>query len=131
MAAYKENNTPFADAMKDVEELFGLKMEGEEGDKLVLTDYEIQRLQDAYELALSAEETEYTQEQYVLYGTYNPFSVTVTHILNNKSGIDFTSFSHTGLPVAVFADGNGAEDFGGYYDNTDIYNKLANLLNVQ
>ena len=55
----------------------------------------------------------------------------MTHILNNKSGIDFTSFSHTGLPVAVFADGNGAEDFGGYYDNTDIYNKLANLLNVQ
>lgn len=131
VAAYKENNTPFADAMKDVEELFGLKMEGEEGDKLVLTDYEIQRLQDAYELALSTEETEYTQEQYVLYGTYNPFSVTVTHILNNKSGIDFTSFSHIGLPVAVFADGNGAEDFGGYYDNTDIYNKLANLLNVQ
>ena len=59
------------------------------------------------------------------------FRSTVTHILNNKSGIDFTSFSHTGLPVAVFADGNGAEDFGGYYDNTDIYNKLANLLNVQ
>ena len=72
----------------------------------------------------------YTQEQYVLYGEYNPFSVTVTHILNNKSGIDFTSFSHTGLPVAVFAEGVGADAFGGYYDNTEIYEKMASLLEV-
>ena len=118
--------------MKDVEELFGLKMEGEEDDRLVLTEYEVERLRTAYELAMSDySSSDYTQEQYVLYGTYNPFSVTVTHILNNKSGIDFTSYSHTGLPVAVFADGVGAEDFSGYYDNTDIYNKLAALVDVQ
>lgn len=131
VASYKENKTPFETAMADVEELFGLKMEGEEGDRLLLTEYEIQRLKDAYELAISDEESEYTQEQYVLYGTYNPFSVTVTHILNNKSGIDFTSYSHTGLPVAVFADGVGCEAFNGYYDNTEIYNKLASLLEVK
>ena len=118
--------------MKDVEELFGLKMEGEEGDRLVLTEYETERLKTAYDLIMSDYSTEdYTQEQYVLYGTYNPFSVTVTHILNNKSGIDFTSYSHTGLPVAVFADGACAENFGGYYDNTDIYNKLAAILEVK
>lgn len=130
--AYKENGTSFEDAMKDVEALFGLKMSGEEDDRLVLTEYEIQRLRTAYNLVLSGYDSkEYTQEQYVLYGTYNPFSVTVTHILNNKSGVDFTSYSHTGLPVAVFADGIGAEKFGGYYDNTDIFNKLAALLNVK
>ena len=130
VAKYKENGTSFEDAMVDVEALFGLKLEGEEGDKLVLTDYEVQRLKDAYELAMG-DGTEYTQEQYVLYGSYNCFSVTVTHILNNKSGIDFASYSHTGLPVAVFADGNGADDFKGYYDNTQIYAKLANMLEVQ
>lgn len=130
--SYKENGTSFEDAMKDVEELFGLKMEGEEGDRLVLTEYETERLKTAYDLIMSDYSTEdYTQEQYVLYGTYNPFSVTVTHILNNKSGIDFTSYSHTGLPVAVFADGACAENFGGYYDNTDIYNKLAAILEVK
>ncbi|MBQ7801169.1 MAG: alkaline phosphatase [Oscillospiraceae bacterium] len=129
---YKENQTSFEDAMKDVEALFGLKLEGEEDDRLVLTEYETQRLRTAYELAISDySSSDYTQEQYVLYGTYNPFSVTITHILNNKSGIDFTSYSHTGLPVAVFADGVGAEDFGGYYDNTDIFNKLAALVDVQ
>lgn len=129
---YKENQTSFEDAMKDVETLFGLKMKGEEGDRLVLTEYEVERLRNAYELIMTDYDADnFTQEQYVLYGTYNPFSVTVTHILNNKSGVDFTSYSHTGLPVAVFADGVGAEDFGGYYDNTDIYNKLAAILEVK
>lgn len=129
---YKENGTSFEDAMKDVETLFGLKLTGAENDRLVLTEYETKRLRTAYELIMSDYKVaDYTQEQYVLYGGYNPFSVTVTHILNNKSGVDFTSYSHTGLPVAVFADGVGAEDFGGYYDNTDIFNKLAKLLAVK
>ena len=132
VAAYKENGTSFEDAMKDVEKLFGLKLSGEETDRLVLTDYEVQRLRAAYDLAMSdTSSDDYTQEQYVLYGTYNPFSVTVTHILNNKSGVDFTSYSHTGLPVAVFADGNGADAFTGYYDNTEIYQKMASLVGVQ
>ena len=132
VAKYKANKTPFETAMKDVEKLFGLKMSGSADDKLVLTDYEIQRLKTAYELAMTDYDSDqYTQEQYVLYGTYNPFSVTVTHILNNKSGVDFSSYSHTGLPVAVFAQGAGAENFGGYYDNTAIYTKLADMLRVK
>ena len=45
--------------------------------------------------------------------------------------MDFTSYSHTGLPVAVFADGNGADVFTGYYDNTEIYQKMASLVGVQ
>lgn len=132
VASYKENKTSFEDAMKDMETLFGLKTQGEEGDALVLTEYELQKLQDAYELAMSDYAPgAYSQEEYILYGSYNPFSVTVTHILNNKSGISFSSYAHTGLPVAVFADGAGAENFGGYYDNTEIYNKLSSLLSVK
>lgn len=132
IAKYKENNTSFEDAMKDVEELFGLKLSGDENDRLTLTDHEVKRLKDAYELSMTEYDSEkYSQEQYVLYGTYNPFSVTITHILNNKSGIDFTSYSHTGLPVGVFADGVGSENFDGYYDNTDIFHKMADLLDVK
>ena len=132
VAAYKENGTSFEDAMKDVEKLFGLKLQGKDDDRLVLTDYEQQRLRTAYKLAMSdTKSSDYTQEQYVLYGTYNPFSVTVTHILNNKSGVDFTSYSHTGLPVAVFAQGAGADSFTGYYDNTEIYQKMAALVSVK
>ena len=129
---YKENHTSFEDAMKDVEKLFGLKLSGDQNDRLVLTDYEVQRLRTAYEFAMTDPDVEeYTQEQYVLYGTYNPFSVTVTHILNNKAGVDFTSYFHTGLPVAVFANGAGEDAFNGYYDNTEIYQKMASLLEVK
>ena len=132
VAAYKENKTSFEDVMADVTELFGLKTEGEEGDKLVLTDYELELLRTAYEKSVNGTETGYAaQAEYVLYGTYEPLSVTLTHIINNKSGISFTSYSHTGLPVAVLAQGVGSETFGGYYDNTDVYNKLAALLEIQ
>ena len=132
VAEYKANGTSFEEVLADIEELFGLKTEGEEGDKLVLTEYEIETLRAAYEKSVNGTATSsYEQEEYVLYGTYEPLSVTITHIINNKSGVSFTSYSHTGLPVAVFADGVGADEFNGYYDNTDIYNKLADMLGVE
>ena len=131
VAKYKENKTSFEDVLKDVEALFGLKTQGEEGDKLVLTAYELEQLRAAYEKSVNGTAaSQYEQEEYVLYGTYEPLSVTITHIINNKSGISFTSYSHTGLPVAVLAQGVGADTFNGYYDNTQVYEKMAALLGI-
>ena len=132
VAAYKENKTSFADVLKDIEALFGLKTQGAEDDKLVLTVYEQEQLKMAYEKSINEKATgEDAQAEYVMYGTYEPLTVTITHILNNKSGVSFTSYSHTGLPVAVLAEGVNAEVFDGYYDNTEIYNKLAQMLSIQ
>ena len=132
VASYKENGTSFEEVLADIETLFGLKTEGDEDDKLVLTAYEQEQLRVAYEKSINGTETgEDAQAEYVMYGTYEPLTVTITHILNNKSGVSFTSYSHTGLPVAVFAEGVNAEVFNGCYDNTDIYNKLAEMLNIQ
>ncbi|MFQ9916592.1 MAG: alkaline phosphatase [Flavonifractor plautii] len=126
VASYKANKTPFETVLADIEKLFGLKAQGEEGDKLVLTAYEMEQLRAAYEKSINGTaSSQYDQAEYVLYGTYEPLSVTITHIINNKSGISFTSYSHTGLPVAVLAEGAGSEMFNGYYDNTDIHHKLA------
>ena len=131
VAAYKENQTAYEDVLKDIETLFGLKVVGSEDDKLVLTAYEQTQLKTAYEKSIHGKETgEDAQREYVMYGTYEPLTVTITHILNNKSGVSFTSYSHTGLPVAVLAQGVNAEVFNGYYDNTAIYTKLAYRLNV-
>ena len=131
VASYKENKTSFDAVMADVTKLFGLKLEGEEGDKLVLTDYEVEKLKGAYEKSINGTTTsQYEQEETVLYGTYEPLTVTLTHIINNKAGINFSSYSHTGLPVAVLAEGVGSDVFNGYYDNTDIYNKLAEMLEI-
>lgn len=132
ITSYKEEGVSFEKAMDDVEELFGLKVEGKKEDRLLLTAYEIEKLKTAYELSMEGYNyAEYTQEQKILYGTYDPFTVTITHILSNKSGVDFTSYNHTGLPVAVFADGVGAESFDGYYDNTEIFKKFVDLLDVK
>ncbi len=131
---YVEENTSFETVMQHVKALFGLMApndpEATEDSKLVLTDYEYGLLEAAYQKTMSLSDTEPTQEEYVLYGTYEPISVTITHLLNNKSGIHFSSYAHTGLPVAVFAQGEGSGMFEGYYDNTQIYHKLAGLLQI-
>lgn len=122
--------------MEDVKNEFGLMLPGDadaaKNPNLVLTDYEVDKLKTAYQKTLNMKDGEkLSQSEYVLYGSYEPFSVTVTHILNNKSGINFASYAHTGLPVPVFAKGLGSSDFEGYYDNTDIYDKMAALLQVK
>jgi alkaline phosphatase len=58
---------------------------------------------------LPEEERTETEESAVLYGGYDPLSVTLTHLINNKAGIGWTSYAHTGTPVAVYAMGAGAE----------------------
>ena len=152
VSGYKENKTDFETVMKDVTELFGLQVpartdsettqqkdsadqhpESDNDGALVMTEYEYGQLKTAYETTMSrtGEEAEFAQDEYIRYGSYEPLTVTITHILNNKSGINFGSYAHTGLPVEVLVQGVGAESFDGYYDNTDIYSKMAALLGVQ
>lgn len=135
VAKYKENSTDFNTVLADVQNLFGLvspeNASQAKDEKLVLTDYELNKLKTAYDKTMAASSEELSQEEYVLYGSYEPLTVTITHILNNKSGVNFASYSHTGLPVEVCAMGAGQDLFEGYYDNTDIYNNLANLTGVK
>lgn len=133
VSAYKKNGTSFEAVMKDVEKLFGLKMPGADGSNknggLVLTDYELSRIKTAYEKTIKNDNNR-SQMEYDIYGTYEPLTITITHILNAKSGLGWTSNSHTGLPVPVFALGAGQEEFKGFYDNTEIYKKLEKLTKV-
>lgn len=133
VSAYKKNGTSFEAVMKDVEKLFGLKMPGADGSNknggLVLTDYELSRIKTAYEKTIKNDNNR-SQMEYDIYGNYEPLTITITHILNAKSGLGWTSNSHTGLPVPVFALGAGQEEFKGFYDNTEIYKKLAKLTKV-
>ena len=111
-------NASFDDTFSLVTENFGLLKEGEDDNLLVLTEYELNKVKAAYEETLKpAEERATGEEATILYGGYEPLTVTLTHILNNKAGIGWTSYSHTGLPVPVYAIGAGAEEFNGFYDN--------------
>ena len=135
---YIANKTPFEAAMADVKANFGLTLptdpDAANAGKLLLTDYEVQNLRTAYDRTLevgSASQKDMTQQDYELYGTYIPFSMAICHTINHKSGMDHTTYAHTGAMVNLYAMGVGAEKFGGVYDNTEIFHKLAELTSVQ
>ncbi len=119
-----EGTQTFEQALEVTKTVFGL---GDASKGLELSDYEKGLLEDAFNRSMKGESTHAPEEISVIYGYYDPFTVTITHILNNKAGIDWTSYSHTGVPVPVFALGQGMYEFSGYYDNTDIANKIIEI----
>ncbi len=124
VAGMREDDVPFDEAMEVVKDVFGL---GDADKGLELSEYEIGLLQNAYIRSMLGISHHEDEEIQVIYGYYDPFTVTITHILNNKAGIDWTSYSHTGVPVPVFAKGQGQHEFNGYYDNTDIAKKIISI----
>lgn len=67
-------------------------------------------------------------DQKTLYASFNNFAVTVFRVFNNAAGYGFTTTSHTGNPVPVFAIGAGADMFKGLNNNTDIPQKMLQLV---
>ena len=96
-----------------------------------LSEYKQQRLEDAFDRSKTNEAAVTEEEDWLLYGSYEPFTVTLTHVLNQMAGITFTSYAHTGVPVPVLAIGKRAGLFDGFYDNTDIAKKIASAMKVQ
>ncbi len=89
-----------------------------------LSDYEVNMLREAYLKSAKKGAFNDSDKYRKSYSGYDPFTTTCTHILNNKAGVDYTSYSHTGVPVMVFAHGVNEELFSGYYDNTDIAKRI-------
>jgi alkaline phosphatase len=50
--------------------------------------------------------------------------------LDGKINIGWGTDGHTGVPVPVFAYGPHAEQFMGWYDNTEIPKKIANIVGI-
>jgi alkaline phosphatase len=139
---YKNGKTKetakLSDLHTDIKRAYGLifpedaDAQRPENKGMVLTDSEVDRLEAALgKTMLSSNQRNYTDQEKVMYGSYDPLTITLTHILNNKAGIHYTSFSHTGLPVPVYAIGVGEELFNGYYDNTDLYKKMAAITKIK
>ena len=64
------------------------------------------------------------EEQWEKDGKQNNLGRKENTDLNRKASIGWTTGSHTGAPVPVFAIGKGAEKFSGRMDNTDIKGKI-------
>lgn len=121
----------FDEIMQAIQDNYGLTRE--EGHPLSLAARDISQLSAAYTFGMlpsDLREGIIGVEEELHYGTYNPMSVTACHILANKAGINFSSYSHTGLALPVYAMGAGAELFSGSYPNTDIFVRFMDALNL-
>ena len=107
--------------MKDV---FGL-------DYAELNEYQKEKLEDAFDKSMCGSNNNSDDKNKLLYGGYEPIIVTITHILNERASIGWTSYSHTGVPVPVFAIGSNAQRFAGFYDNTDIAKQIAKSMGIR
>lgn len=94
----------------------------------ILTDLELKVLREAFQQSLHGKKERAKDDYtYLMYGGYEPLTVKLTTILNNKAGIGWTTYSHSGVPVQTSALGVGADFFNGYYDQTDIYHKIMHV----
>ncbi len=118
-------------ALDSAQHYFGLNSAAHE--QLALNKLDSTRLEDAFNLSMDVmhndKTTRHEEETYEKYGYYyyDAFTITVTHLLNRKAGLAWTSYYHTAVPVPVFAMGKGADKFNGYYDNTDIAKKIIEI----
>ena len=132
---YKEKCTGDCkfDGMKQlITDNFGLKFAGDaKKDRMVLKPYEVTMLEEAFGRSMAGEKKKSKDElTALLYGGYDPLTIQITHILNNKAGLGWTSYSHTAVPVGTSAMGVGADVFNGYYDNTDVGLKIMSVMGV-
>lgn len=111
-AALNKNNANYKEAKEKLE--------------MTLSPKDINELEAALKQDVKATD----DSSYLLYGGYEPVAIAATRILNSKAGVAFTTYSHTGVPVPVYAQGVGKELFSGYYDNTDIFKKLTSIMGV-
>ncbi len=68
-----------------------------------------------------------TSDKKTLYNSFNFFSAEVFGLINKLAGVGWTTNYHSGTWVPVFAVGQGAEQFNGLVDNTEIPKKIAKI----
>ncbi len=129
LAAYKAAHaTPPADIDSelkiDITNVYGLVYDE-------LSDYQKELLEAAYDRSMAGAAQVSAEKDFLLYGGYEALTVTLTHILNQRAGIGWTSYAHTGVPVPVYARGAGESLFAGFYDNTDVAKRVASVMGVK
>lgn len=122
VADFKKNNpkAKFEDLLELLAENTGLSKE------IKLSDSDVKMLKDAYSAAFKnvkpSEKTTYSET--------DPISKVAIQLINSKAAIGWTSGSHTGQPVPVFAIGRGQELFVPMLDNTDIPKNILTAAGV-
>lgn len=107
--------------IKYVEENWGLTDRTPAEDKILADAMKVQDKNQSLE-----------KKDKVLYGySYTPTMVAVTDLLSQRTRVFWTSFVHTGTFIPASSIGAGADRFNGFIDNTDIPNRIAEVMGVE
>lgn len=80
----------------------------EEYTNLTLTEEEVQTIKDASEP-----------------------SIAINQVVSDYANVGWTSLNHTGADIQLYAYGPKSDEFSGFYDNTDIPKKIADILKLK
>lgn len=86
------------------------------------------KLQDAYNATFV---TKNAEDKRTLYSSLSSFVQVTFDVLDSINGIGWTTYSHTGDFVPLFAIGVGSEMFAGFHDNTDIPNIIRKTCKIK
>ena len=87
---------------------FGFRFDGKDKDPMQINSKELKQLSDAFKKGKL------------------PHAARL--VMAAKAGIGWSTGAHTALPVLTTAQGKCAEKFSGFYENTEISNRLKALL---
>jgi alkaline phosphatase len=90
-----------------------------------VTEAQEKALREKYEATF---ELRNTDDQKTLYANFNAFAVDVFRLLNDAAGVGFTTMSHAGNAVPLFAVGVGSEQFTSFNNNCEIPRRILNLV---
>ncbi len=101
------------------------------GESVTLSSWEQEQLRRAYQASMSGKGcNQFEEEYFILYGGLDPIGATARRILNQKAGIGWTTWSHTGIPVPVRVMGTSADAYKDYIENTDIPTFIARSMRL-
>lgn len=96
-------------------------------DIVPLTDAETTELKELFDSTFVKKDA---KEQETWYQTFNAFTAKAFDILSSHMGIGWTTTSHSGAFVPVYAIGAGSELFTGSLNNTDIPQLIKRAANL-
>ncbi|MCF8347726.1 MAG: alkaline phosphatase, partial [Bacteroidales bacterium] len=118
----KEND--FTRMMQLANDNFGIG----DSNRIAITDKELLHFKSVFNESMYGQ-TEANPD--VTYGEYEPLTGLFLRLVSQKSGLGWTSYSHTGINVPVYAIGPGAEVFAVVMDNTDIPKNIQKLMRLK
>ena len=130
---YRYNELSFEEILLEIKQYFGIEPYNGENPDFYLSYSDIEKLRAAYDISMMDPliRPPLNWDEYTKYGFYDPITTTALKAVNEKAGISWSTYSHSGLSVPVYALGNGEKIFMGFYQNTDIFFKLKELMKLK